>query len=61
MLQNSQTESKRKDGGALVTLRVIKIENNGLAGLNSRQAAEFRYLLPPNENGAEEDDCGLDL
>ena len=45
---------------ALVTLRVIKIEHNGQAGLNSRQAAEFRYLMPPNENAAEEDDGGFD-
>jgi hypothetical protein len=46
--------------GALFTLRVIKIENNGQAGLNSRQASEFRYLLPPNENGAQEDDVGFE-
>jgi hypothetical protein len=46
--------------GALATLRVIKIEHNGQAGLNSRQAAEFQYLLPPSENGPEKDD-GVDI
>ena len=46
--------------GALVTLRVIKIEHNGQAGLNSGKAAEFQYLLPLNENGTEEDDGGFE-
>jgi CHC2 zinc finger len=32
--------------GALETLGVIEIVDKGKAGLNSREAAEFRYLLP---------------
>jgi hypothetical protein len=55
-------KASAKSRDALVTLRVIKIENSGLAGLNSGKAAEFRYLLPPSKNGAAEDDDGeLDL
>jgi hypothetical protein len=46
--------------GALATLGVIEFVNNGKPGLNSSKAAEFQYLLPPNENGAEEDDGGLE-
>ena len=61
MLQNPKLKVSAKITGALVTLRVIKIEHNGQAGVNSRQAAAFRYLLPLNENGAAEDDGGLDL
>ena len=41
--------------GALNTLGVIEIVCKGKAGLNSRKAAEFRYLLPQTESGAEED------
>jgi hypothetical protein len=46
---------------ALATVGVIEIVNKGRAGLNSRKAAEFRYLLPQSENGAEEDDGGLEI
>jgi hypothetical protein len=46
---------------ALASVGVIEIVSNGKSGVNSRQAAEFRYLLPQSENGAAEDDCGLDL
>ena len=42
--------------GALVRLGVIEIINNGKAGLNSRDAAEFRYLLPDTESAEEGDD-----
>jgi hypothetical protein len=42
--------------GALETLGVIEIVSKGRAGLNSREAAEFRYLLPQTDNSAEEDD-----
>jgi len=37
-------------------LRVIEIVSNGKAGLNSREAAEFRYLLPESESAEEGDD-----
>jgi CHC2 zinc finger len=48
--------------GALETLGVIKIVGKGKAGLNSREAAEFRCLLPETDNPAEEEeDSGLDL
>jgi hypothetical protein len=40
---------------------VIDIVDKGQAGLNGAKAAEFQYLLPPNENGTEKDDGGLDL
>jgi hypothetical protein len=39
---------------------VIKIVSKGDAGPNGRKAAEFRYLLPQNENGAQEDDVGFE-
>jgi hypothetical protein len=42
--------------GALVRLGVIKIVCNGKAGLNSGEAAEFRYLLPESESAEEDDD-----
>ena len=45
---------------ALASLGVIKIVSKGDAGLNGRKAAEFRYLLPQNENGAQEDDVGFE-
>jgi hypothetical protein len=45
--------------GALVRLRVIEIVGKGKAGLNSGEAAEFRYLLSEPENFAEEDDEGV--
>jgi len=32
--------------GALFLLGVLDFVSKGKAGLNSRQAAEFRYLLP---------------
>ena len=47
--------------GALATLGVIEFVNDGKPGLNSGKAAEFQYLLPQSENGAAQDDCGLDL
>jgi hypothetical protein len=40
---------------ALVTLGAIEIVAKGKAGLNSRKAAEFRYLLPERDNGAQAD------
>ena len=36
--------------GALVRLGVIEIVRKGKAGLNSGEAAEFRYLLPESES-----------
>jgi hypothetical protein len=42
--------------GALVKLGVIEIVCKGKAGLNGGEAAEFRYLLPQNENRADEED-----
>jgi CHC2 zinc finger len=45
---------------ALAQLGVIEIVRNGQPGLNSREAAEFRYLLSQTENGAEDDE-GFDL
>ena len=47
--------------GALVTLRVIKIENNGQAGVNAGKAAEFRYLLSQNENGARVEEVDFEI
>jgi hypothetical protein len=41
--------------GALVTLGAIEIVAKGKAGLNSRKAAEFHYLLSQGENGAQAD------
>ena len=40
--------------GALVRLGVIEIIRKGKAGLNSRKAAEFRYLLSHSANGETE-------
>jgi hypothetical protein len=45
--------------GALVRAGVIEIVEKGKAGLNGGKAAEFRYLLPQNATGAEEDDGGM--
>jgi len=45
---------------ALASVGVIEIVSNGKSGVNSGEAAEFRYLLADRENDAEEDD-GLDL
>jgi CHC2 zinc finger len=45
----------------LVTLGVIEIVRKGKAGLNSRKASEFRYLLSQTENVADEADRGFDL
>jgi hypothetical protein len=42
--------------GALVRLGVLKIVSKGKAGLNSRKAAEFGYLLPHDECPGDEDD-----
>ena len=44
---------------ALARLGAIEIVRKGKAGLNSRKAAEFRYLLSQSENGEAqaEDDC----
>jgi hypothetical protein len=41
---------------ALVRAGVIEIVRKGKAGLNSRKAAEFRYLLSESENPEEDDD-----
>jgi hypothetical protein len=41
--------------GAFVTLEAIEIVARGKAGLNSRKAAEFRYLLSEGDNGAQAD------
>ena len=40
---------------ALARLRVIEIVSSGTAAQNSREAAEFRYLLSLSENGAEDE------
>src|SRR4029453_14231992 len=45
----------------LVPLGVIEIVRKGKAGLNSRKASGFRYLLPETENGTQEDDGGFEL
>ena len=45
---------------APASLGVIKIVSKGDAGPNGTKAAEFHYLLPPNENGAQEDDVGFE-
>jgi hypothetical protein len=50
--------------GVLDRAGVIKIVRKGKAGkpgLNGGKAAEFRYLLPQNANGADDDDGGLEL
>jgi CHC2 zinc finger len=41
---------------ALVRVGAIEIVRKGKAGLKSRKAAEFRYLLPETENAEEDDD-----
>ena len=46
---------------ALATVGVIEIVSKGKAGLNSGEAAEFRYLLTQTENGAQEDDAGIEI
>jgi hypothetical protein len=46
---------------ALAQLGVIEIVRKGQPGLNSREAAEFRYLPSQRENGAEEDDGGFKI
>ena len=45
----------------MITVGVIDFVNKGKAGLNSGKAAEFRYLLPESENGAEENDDGVEI
>ena len=42
--------------GALVRLDVLKIVRKGKAGLNSRKAAEFRYLLSHDQSPGGDDD-----
>ena len=42
-------------------LGVIEIVRKGQPGLNSREAAQFRYVLSQSENCADEDDRGFDL
>ena len=44
---------------ALVTLGALEIVSKGRPGLNSRRAAEFRYLLPQNDN--VEDDPEVEI
>ena len=51
----SHQEAHRITVGVLVRYGVVKILSNGKAGLNSREAAEFRYLLPLSENSVEDD------
>jgi CHC2 zinc finger len=46
---------------ALVELGVIEIVRRGKAVPNSREAAEFRYLLSQRENHADEDDGELEI
>ena len=46
---------------ALVQLGVIEIVRKGQPGLNSREAAEFRYVLPQSENAGEQEDQGFEL
>ena len=46
---------------ALASVGVIEIVNKGKAGLNSGEAAEFRYLLSQSENGTEENDEGIEI
>jgi CHC2 zinc finger len=41
---------------ALARVGVIEIVSKGKAGLKSRKAAEFRYLLPEPESAEEDDD-----
>ena len=45
---------------ALAQLGVIEIVRKGQQGANSREAADFRYLLSQSENSAEDDD-GFDF
>jgi hypothetical protein len=55
------TPSKAHDiTSVLPDFGVIEFVSKGKPGMNSGKAAEFQYLLPPNENGAEEDDVGLE-
>jgi hypothetical protein len=42
-------------------LGVIKVVREGKASLSSAKATEFRYLLPHNANGADDDDRALEL
>jgi hypothetical protein len=53
-------QSDERGTGALVRLGVIDIISKGKAGLNSGEAAGFRYLLPGAESSSEQD-SGLDL
>jgi hypothetical protein len=56
------TPQKAHDITALLPhFGVIEFVNKGKPGLNSGEAAEFRYLLSQSENGAEKDDGGFDI
>ena len=46
---------------ALASVGVIEIVGKGKPGLNSGKASEFRYLLSQSENGAQDDDGGLEI
>jgi len=46
---------------ALASVGVIEFVNKGKPGLNSGEAAEFRYLLADSEHGAENDDGRLEI
>jgi type IV pilus biogenesis protein CpaD/CtpE len=46
---------------ARAQLGVTEIVCKGQPGLNSREAAEFRYLLSDGKNGADEDGRGFEL
>ena len=37
-------------------IKIVRVGDQRPGG----KASEFRYLLPPNENGAEEDDAGFE-
>jgi len=55
------TPSKAHDiTSVLPDFGVIEFVSKGKSGMNSGKAAEFRYLLPESENGAAEDDGGLE-
>jgi hypothetical protein len=46
---------------SLASVGVIKIVSKGKPGLNSGEAAEFRYLLAQSENGAQGDDADFEI
>ena len=57
----SQQEAHMITRGVLVRYGVIEVISNGKAGLNSGEAAEFRYLSPEKQSSTDEEDSGLDL